>query len=67
MVENPSGLVSNTFEHNYTECQNLVQFCERVKRRFWPDWDAMCQRECMRGHFGLDKTSLDWMSAAESS
>lgn len=45
------------------ECQNLVQFCERVKRRFWPDWDALCRKECMKGHFGLDKTSLDWKSA----
>ena len=50
-------------ESDPTECQNLVQFCERVKRRFWPDWDALCRKECMKGHFGLDKTSLDWKSA----
>ena len=49
-----------------TECQNLVQFCERVKGRFWPDWDELCRRECMKGHFGLDKTSLDWGDRAES-
>ena len=64
-LRNPE-IMAHSSEPDTTECQNLVQFCERVKRRFWPDWDSLCQRECMKGHFGLDKTSLDWKSAAES-
>jgi len=26
-----------------TECTNLKQYCERMKLRFWPDWDEICR------------------------
>ncbi|GFO11690.1 failed axon connections [Plakobranchus ocellatus] len=28
----------------YAELPNLVQYCERVRDRFWPDWDNRCKR-----------------------
>jgi len=31
------------------ECPNLVEFVERMKSEFWPDWEEMCSGECMEG------------------
>ena len=36
----------------YKECPNVVKFVDRMKTEFWPDWDAMCKRECMEGRMG---------------
>jgi len=35
------------------ECKNLADFVDRMKDRFWPDWDEMCKGSCMDGHRGI--------------
>jgi len=25
------------------ECRNLLRYCDRIKTRFWPDWDEICK------------------------
>ena len=30
-------------------CKNLQHFVERMKTKFWPDWEAMCKGDCMEG------------------
>ncbi len=32
------------------ETKNLVDFVDRMKELFWPDWDDMCLEKCMEGH-----------------
>jgi len=27
------------------ECQNLIRYGDRVKAKFWPDWDEVCKSE----------------------
>lgn len=34
-------------------CPNLVDYVERMKSEFWPDWEEMCQDQCMEGKKGL--------------
>jgi len=31
------------------ECKNLEEFVDRMRTRFWPDWDEMCSGDCMEG------------------
>jgi glutathione S-transferase len=38
------------------ECPNLVEYVDRMKRTFWPDWDEMCDVKCMRGKLGLENS-----------
>ena len=34
------------------QCPNLSDFVDRMRDRFWPDWDEMCKGSCMDGHRG---------------
>ena len=33
-------------------CKNLVDYVDRIKCEFWPDWDEECQKSCMIGKMG---------------
>ena len=35
------------------ECKNLSDFVDRMKDRFWSDWNEMCKGSCMNGHRGI--------------
>lgn len=30
-------------EYLESDCTNLLSFVERMKERYWPDWDEMCK------------------------
>jgi glutathione S-transferase len=30
-----------------SDCQNLIQYCDRMKERFWPDWNEACANRSM--------------------
>ncbi|TRY79376.1 hypothetical protein TCAL_09824 [Tigriopus californicus] len=47
----PMDFPQKAFIHR--ECPNLVAYVERIKAKFWPDWEAMCSMECTRGKKGL--------------
>ena len=40
-------------QYIFEECKNLADFVDRMKARFWPDWDEMCKGSCMDGHRGI--------------
>ncbi len=29
------------------ECKNIVDYCERIRRRYWPDWDEACGKQSL--------------------
>ena len=35
-------------------CPNLVAYVDRIRDDLWPNWDEMCQRNCMMDHYGWD-------------
>jgi len=30
-----------------SECRNLARYCDRIKTRFWPDWDEICKTRAL--------------------
>ena len=38
--------------HMREKCPNLVAYVDRVRERFWPDWEEMCDDKCMEGRRG---------------
>jgi len=41
----------------HEKCPNLREFCERIKRRYWPDWE-----ECTKGY----KMNSEWKGKVAS-
>lgn len=42
----------------HEKCQNVVELVDRVKMNVWPDWEEMCETNCMKGKMGSDFRSL---------
>eukprot|EP00095_Tigriopus_kingsejongensis_P001050 maker-scaffold397_size184017-snap-gene-0.42 protein:Tk01050 transcript:maker-scaffold397_size184017-snap-gene-0.42-mRNA-1 annotation:"atp-binding domain-containing protein 3" len=34
-------------------CSNIVDYVDRVRDKFWPDWDEMCAMKCTEGKLGI--------------
>jgi len=30
-----------------TECRNLARYCDRIKAKYWPDWDDICKTRAL--------------------
>jgi hypothetical protein len=39
-------------EHMAKNCQNILNYVERMREEFWPDWNEECQNSCMIGKLG---------------
>jgi hypothetical protein len=39
-------------EHMAKHCQNILNYVERMREEFWPDWNEECQKSCMIGKLG---------------